>query len=660
MPRQILTFIVLALLTFGVYANHFDNAFHFDDFHTIVNNARVHTLTDPLKFFREPAAFSVLTTHQVFRPLVSLSLALDFHLSGGVNPRWFHISTFFWFLVLLAVLRALFGRMLGSPEWAWFATAVFAFHPVTAETVNYIIQRGDLYATLGISAALWIWIALPRQRRFGLYLLPFAIGALSKTTALIFPLILAWYIFLYEESEWKPVLGRILPAVAATAAIGWWAAKMTGASFTPGSYTPGLYRATQPYITLHYFEQFFLPLGLTADTDMRPVSSYGDPQVILGVLFVALLALAIWLTARRTAWRDVAFGLGWFVIALIPTAVVALAEVANDHRMFMAFPGLCLAVTRLAKNVLGPRIAAAPAARYATIAASLLILASAAFGARARNEVWKTEESLWYDVTVKSPSNGRGLMNYGLTLMGRGETAKALEIFDRAAVFNPNYALLEINRGIAKNALGRAAEAEPHFLRAIQLTPDQSGVYYYYGRWLFEKNRREEAAGNLARAVQLNPSDFYARALLSQIYAATNQWKELGDLVEDTLRIAPTDSSALHYRNVLAEARGKTARKAVEAAKAQTPESYLELSLAHFQAGRYMDCVGAAQEAVKLRPNYAEAYNNIAAGYNALQMWDEGIQAASEAVRLKPDWDLAKNNLAHARRQKAVKGGSGK
>jgi tetratricopeptide (TPR) repeat protein len=252
-------------------------------------------------------------------------------------------------------------------------------------------------------------------------------------------------------------------------------------------------------------------------------------------------------------------------------------------------------------------------------------------------------------------------MNYGLTLMGRGDTAKALDYFERAAVLNPNYALLEINRAIAKNALGKPVpEIENHFLRALQLTPDQSTPYYYYGRWLFEKNRREQAASNVSRALQLNPSDFGARSLLCQIYAAMNQWKELGDLIEDTLRIAPTDPSALHYKGVLEAARGKTVQMAAAASKTRTPESYLELSLAHFQAGRYMDCVRSAQEAVKMRPNYAEAYNNIAAGYNALKMWDEGIKAASEAVRLKPDWELARNNLAHAIRQKAAQGGTGK
>lgn len=516
--KRVFSSFLLALLTLGVYANHFDNAFHFDDFHTIVNNAHVHTLGDPLKFFRDPAAFSVLTTHQVFRPIVSLSLALDFHLSGGAHPRWFHISTFVWFLVLLGVLRGLYGRLLGAPAWAWFATAIFAFHPVTAETVNYIIQRGDLYATLGIAAALWIYIAFPGHRRFGIYLIPFAIGALAKTTALIFPLILIGYILLYEESEWKPVVARIVPAVAVTAAIGWWAAKMTGAAFTPGSYTPGLYRATQTYITLHYFEQFFLPLGLTADTDMHPVASYDDPSVILGTAFLGALAAVIWITARRPAWRDVAFGLGWFLIALIPTAVVALAEVANDHRMFMAFPGLCLAVTRLAKNVLEPRLKAAPAWRYGALAAGIVILAAGAAGAHARNESWKTEESLWHDVTLKSPKNGRGLMNYGLALMGRGETAKALDYFERAAVLTPNYALLEINRAIAKNALGKpSSEVESHFIRAVQLTPDQSTPYFYYARWLVQRYRTQSAYPLLTKAVRMNPNDAMARHLLQEI-----------------------------------------------------------------------------------------------------------------------------------------------
>jgi protein O-mannosyl-transferase len=55
--------------------------------------------------------------------------------------------------------------------------------------------------------------------------------------------------------------------------------------------------------------------------------------------------------------------------------------------------------------------------------------------------------------------------------------------------------------------------------------------------------------------------------------------------------------------------------------------------------------------AISLRPLYAEAWNNIAAASNAMSRWDDGIHAAEEAIRLKPDYQLARNNLAWARVQ---------
>ena len=48
---------------------------------------------------------------------------------------------------------------------------------------------------------------------------------------------------------------------------------------------------------------------------------------------------------------------------------------------------------------------------------SFCIIGAYAYGITVRNEVWKDSESLWYDVSLKSPTNGRGLMNYGLELL---------------------------------------------------------------------------------------------------------------------------------------------------------------------------------------------------------------------------------------------------
>jgi hypothetical protein len=42
----------------------------------------------------------------------------------------------------------------------------------------------------------------------------------------------------------------------------------------------------------------------------------------------------------------------------------------------------------------------------------------------------------------------------------------------------------------------------------------------------------------------------------------------------------------------------------------------------------------------------------VAACHNALAQWDAGIAAAEAAIRLKPDFALARNNLAYAMQQK--------
>src|SRR5262249_44792678 len=142
------------------------------------------------------------------------------------------------------------------------------------------------------------------------------------------------------------------------------------------------------------------------------------------------------------------------------------------------------------------------------------VLAISAYGTYRRNVVWRSEESLWQDVVKKSPRNGRGLMNYGLTQMTKGDIPAAYEYFRKASLFTPNYSTLEINLGIAAGALHNDSEAENHFRRAILLAPEDSQPYFYYGRWLREKGRVQEATFNLNQSAALNPADLDPRYML--------------------------------------------------------------------------------------------------------------------------------------------------
>ena len=94
--------------------------------------------------------------------------------------------------------------------------------------------------------------------------------------------------------------------------------------------------------------------------------------------------------------------------------------------------------------------------------------------------------------------------------------------------------------------------------------------------------------------------------------------------------------------------KNKTDLDAERVKQAPTPEKYLQLSLEYYLEGRYDKCIDAANQAIALRPNYAEAYNNIGSAYIALQQFDKAITALKTALQLKPGFALAKNNLSLA------------
>ena len=88
LPNLARALLVAALV--AAYANHFHNSFHFDDAHTIVNNAAIRELRNIPLFFRDATTFSALPSNQSYRPLVSTLLAIDY--SFGQRPATVLVS----------------------------------------------------------------------------------------------------------------------------------------------------------------------------------------------------------------------------------------------------------------------------------------------------------------------------------------------------------------------------------------------------------------------------------------------------------------------------------------------------------------------------------------------------------------------------------------
>ena len=663
----------------AAYANHFGNEFHFDDFPTVVNNLFITNLHNVPRFFTDAMLFSTVQTNAAYRPVTSASLAIDYWLGHGYQPFFFHLSTFLWYTLLVVLLFFLYRRIMdrahphASNVWvALAAAACYGLHPANAETVNYVIQRADLYNALGVVASLAWFAAYPGQRKYGLYLLPAVAAFLAKPPALIYPVLLVGYLLLVEDApsseagqaaggnRWTAALRAALPALAVTAAVGILISKMTPATFQGGG-DPLYYRLTQPWVALHYFKSFFLPTELSADSDWTYVTAF-SVRAIAGYLFAISLAAAIYFSSQQRKTRPIAFGLLWFVVALLPTSLMPLADVTNDHRMIFPFVGLALAVAWGLRLLLFRKTAgltANPRWIRGAMAAAAAVLVLEAVGTHVRNEVWHSEESLWQDVTVKSPNNGRGWSNYGGAIVNRQDFPAALPVLMHAQRILPFDSVIQVNLGNTYDGLGNDIEAERHFRRALEVGPGQPDPPLYYARWLESRHRLDEARVMAQAAVALNPRAFFARYLLLKIYSQQKNRPAFDNLMQESLRLAYNDETARKYLEERAEAEKKAAAAPPPPPQKETAESLLNLSAQKCHEHDYQGCVAMAKKALELRPDYPEAYNNMAAGYSELEQWDNAIQAAEHALRLKPDFPLAKRVLdwAVSHKQETSKGG---
>ena len=253
------------------YSNHFHNGFHFDDAHTVVNNAFIRDPGNIPKFFSDATTFSSAPGNQSYRPLVSTSLAIDYQLGKKLDPFWFQLSDFAAFIGLAALLAYFLNALLKMEREdslsgcvAMFCAGLYALHPANADTVNYVIARSEIYSTAAILGSFAWYVACPGVRHKHWFVIPAAIGILAKPPAAMFAPLFAVYALLFPE-ERVPRAGKALrfiketaPAFLLCGAATFFVSRMTPKTWDSGARDSGSYLMTQPYVALLYFKTFFL------------------------------------------------------------------------------------------------------------------------------------------------------------------------------------------------------------------------------------------------------------------------------------------------------------------------------------------------------------------------------------------------------------------
>lgn len=627
--------ILVLILTFLVYSNHFDNPFFFDDSHTIESNQAITSLDEWTKFFTDATTFSSLPANRSYRPMITLMNAIDYKLAGGLNPSYFHYHIFFWYLVTIVLFFVLIHSLYTKAAQnqvsefnillvSLLTTLFFALHTINAETVNYICARSDSFSALCVIASLLLFIN-SKTRKYHLYILSMVIGIWTKQTAVMFVPILFVYIVLYEQkiqiNDLKNWFIKVFKVMGIPTILGVGLFLFNQLYLTPSSthstnlqVTKFEYISTQFYVMVHYLGNFILPTSLSADPDISIIEPFYDKRILLGVLVTLMMLVIAFKTSRNKKTLPITFGILWFFIASLPTSLVPLFQIANDHRMFFPFIGIFIAVGWAVflyiNSVTQKRI------KYGLLVAVLILTLSYSFGTYQRNKVWKNKETLWKDVTVKSPNNGRGLMNYGLSQMTLGNYIIAEKYFLDAQKIVPNYYALETNLGVLYGALKNNQKAETHFLKAISLNSSAPSPEYFYAKYLNENGQGRSAIKYLKKALQKSPSHIPSQMLLNAI---SPEEASLETQIENLIKRTKSENN--------------------------NSDLYIELSEKLYLNGQYEMAIDVCIQLLKFAPNSKLAYNNICASYNKLEEWDLAKAACQNALTIDPSFQIAKNNL---------------
>jgi len=419
-----------------------------DDRAIIVLNPAAHSPAAAIAAFGQPY-WPAPAEAGLYRPLVILSLAVDWALSGG-SAAWMHVENALLhggvcLLLVLVMLRWL------PPAGAAAAGLLFAVHPVHAEGVANLVSRSEVLATLGMLGAL-----LAARRRFWVAALLCAMVAmLSKERGVVTAAVIALDDWL-RPPDAKPNPPAFYGALAALTAgyclvwlrIGHSAAADVAAPFIGAGRLarlamalPALWRAA---------ELLFWPVTLSADYGPQ-VIPYRAGLSLAAVAGVGVVAGAVWLTivARRLA-PALSFAAGTTAIAALPTSNLLFPSgiVLSERDLYV--PVILPAALFGAAIVRG--LGRWDRGRVLIVAGTVLAL----LGARtlARLPAWTDNRRFLLTLLREHPESYRAQQSAGAVLSGMGDTAGARmryavaeSLFAGDPHFNAAYAFFLEGRG---------------------------------------------------------------------------------------------------------------------------------------------------------------------------------------------------------------------
>jgi tetratricopeptide (TPR) repeat protein len=570
-PGPVLLFVLVA----GLYApSSVENDFIYDDVQIILGHEAPRSLADWGRIFAE-RHFPNLP---YYRPVTRATLLAQKWMSGDL-PWPFHIAN----AVLMGGAALLAFALLRLPSLgverrpALAAAALFALHPIASSCVYPISSgRETLLPTLWTLAAVYAFLRGGKGWR-AIAMAAFAGALFSKEQGVVVPLlfVLSDGLALTPDPPGRRVrlwVRRYWPVPLIVA--GFFAIRFAlfgGGEFVAGSALGPLYSL------LFALETIFAP---TVELVYEPTRAIWFSPLRLaagmaGLAAIIWLARRHWAAVRRQAW----FWLGWFLVALLPTANLLRQEAGFDERyVFLA----SLAVFAMAARMSSLDPDGTGVRRYLALgaAAAIAVCAAITFG---RGAYFHDDVIFSRQWLRTNPDSVNAHYNLGYALAKRGEAAEAAAEYREALRILPDYTLAHGNLANALSSLGRLDEAIAHYREAVRLNPAYVDAHLNLGVALGRARRGDEAIQQFRQVLRLNPQSSTAHNNIGNALAEQGRYREASIEFREALRLNPN----------LADAHNNLANTLVA-------------------QGEMTAAVAEYTEALRIQPEYPDARRNLA------------------------------------------------
>ncbi|MGZ5001572.1 MAG: tetratricopeptide repeat protein [Chthoniobacterales bacterium] len=550
-----------------------------------------------------------------WHPLTWISHMLDCQLFG-LNPRGHHLTNVLLHSANAVLLFLVLWRMTDALWRSAFVAAVFAIHPLRAESVAWIAERKDVLSGLFFILTLAAYTRYARHPRsigrYALVLCCFAAGLMAKPMLITLPFVLLlldyWPLqrFTDQRQQTRTLLLEKIPLfalVAASCAATLFA--QTTSIRTLEEFPLKLRMANAAISTVGYVRDMLWPAKLAAFYPF-PSDGIAIAKLILALSLVAAVSVAAFLLRDRPY-----FFTGWFWYLIMLAPVIGIIQVGDQSRAdrytYLPQIGLCIALTWGVADF-GARWRSA---RIFLPALAAIVVIALVFSARAQVALWQNDELLWTQTLARTSRNAIAHKSLGYTFHEKGRLDEALAEYERALEINPRLASARSNLGVTLLQLGRREESLSHLQKALESNPNVPDFHSNLGLALLDTSHVNEALAEFQKALQLNPDLAGAHYNLGNILVELGRAPEALPHYQRVLELDPNDFAALNNLAWLlatspqAEIRdGKRALELAERADVLTdrrsPIVAATLAAAYAESGRFAEAVKSAERALNL------------------------------------------------------------